>query len=315
MKRWTSKSEKAAAVENLQSQLDIIGEALDASENGFAIWKAERNASGQCDGFTLILINKAGSQAAGKPQLDLVGKHISEVVNLQTSNELSALFDRALREGHGIKEVIADVSADGEDGFYENTVVPFGNDLVFTTYREVSEEIREHSRLVWLTEHDFLTGMPNRANLHKELTQRIAALQGQSLAFVFIDIDHFKKINDTYGHDVGDAVLVNFVKRMKNSLPKSAFVARISGDEFAILLQDLKNEDRLTELIEEVFGAMERHFTCADHEISITCSAGCVLTDGSEGPDEIVRIADKAMYRAKNEGRNRFVIEPAVKLI
>jgi diguanylate cyclase (GGDEF)-like protein len=315
MKRWTTKSEKAAAVENLQSQLDIIGEALDASENGFAIWKAERNASGQCEGFTLILINKAGSQAAGKPPLDLVGKPISEVVALQTAEELSTLFIRALREGHGIKEIIADVSADGEDGFYENTVVPFGNDLVFTTYREVSEEIREHSRLVWLTEHDFLTGMPNRANLHKELTQRMAELHGESMAFVFIDIDHFKKINDMYGHDLGDAVLVNFVKRIKNSLPKSAFVARISGDEFAILLQNVKTLANLQEIIEEVFRAMQRHFTCKDQEISITCSAGCVLTDGSEAPDEVVRIADKAMYRAKNEGRNRFVIEPVVKPI
>jgi diguanylate cyclase (GGDEF)-like protein len=194
--------------------------------------------------------------------------------------------------------------------------VPFGKDLVFATFRDVTEVEREHTRLLWLAEHDFLTGMPNRAKLQESLAESVtlAREKGCLTGFVFIDIDHFKNVNDTYGHDAGDAVLVNFVKRIRNSLPSSAFVARIAGDEFAVLLNELERESQLKELMEEVFAAMQRPFKRDEIDIPITCSAGCVLTDGSAHPDEIMRIADKAMYRAKFEGRNRFLVEPIVQV-
>jgi diguanylate cyclase (GGDEF)-like protein len=129
------------------------------------------------------------------------------------------------------------------------------------------------------------------------------------MAFVFIDIDHFKEVNDTFGHEIGDALLVNFVKRIRNSLPEQALVARIAGDEFAILLKELKDESHLTDLMNEVFSSMKRPFSHQQAELAITCSAGCVLTDGSEQPDEVMRVADKVMYQAKHEGRARFLVK------
>jgi diguanylate cyclase (GGDEF)-like protein len=103
--------------------------------------------------------------------------------------------------------------------------------------------------------------------------------------------------------------LVNFVKRIRHSLPEPALVARIAGDEFAILLENLRDEAQLNELMSEVFNAMGRPFVHEDLEIPVNCSAGCVLSDGSEHPDEIMRISDKAMYEAKNAGRARFVLK------
>lgn len=294
-----------------RDQLKLISEALDSSEDGFSIWRPVRGQDQKVENFILLLVNDAGAKAAGVSKAELIGKSITSVVGLESSKNLSKLFQTALSLGHSIREVVPVDPFQGLQMAFENTVVPFGKDLIFSTYRDVSEQERERTRLLWLSEHDYLTGMPNRAKLRDSLIESAALSKETGLltGFAFIDIDHFKNVNDTYGHDMGDAVLVNFVKRVRNSLPASALVARISGDEFAILLNELDGEFRLRDLMSEVFAAMNRPFRRDDEEISITCSAGCVLVDGSVEPEEIMRIADKAMYRAKHEGRNRFLID------
>lgn len=316
LKRFVGRSEKERISLARQEQLDLIGEALDASDDGFAIWKSVRALDQSIENFSLVLMNKTGADKAGHPQLELLGQLLTEIVPGKDAKSLHTLFEKALRKGHSVKDIVPVTGPDGLPGAFENTVVPFGNDLVFATYRDVSGVEREHARLLWLAEHDFLTGMPNRAKLQESLAESVAMARekGVLTGFVFIDIDHFKTVNDTYGHDVGDAVLVNFVKRIRHSLPESALVARIAGDEFAVLLHELEQESQLQELMEEVFAAMQRPFKRDEIDIPITCSAGCVLTDGSAHPDEVMRIADKAMYRAKFEGRNRFLVEPIVQI-
>jgi diguanylate cyclase (GGDEF)-like protein len=316
MKRYVRRSEKDAISLARQQQLELIGGALDASDDGFTIWRAVRAADKSISDFTVVLMNKTGADAARIPQSEAIGKALKEVAPGEGAAGLHALFTKALLLGHSVKEVVPGRSMDGSPVAFENTVVPFGEDLVFATYRDVSEAEKEHTRLLWLSEHDFLTGMPNRAKLQESLADSVKlAREKKSLTgFVFIDIDHFKNVNDTYGHDVGDAVLVNFVKRIRHSLPENALVARIAGDEFAVLLHELEQESQLKELMDEIFAAMQRPFKRDEIDIPITCSAGCVLTDGSAHPDEVMRIADKAMYRAKYEGRNRYLVEPIVQI-
>jgi diguanylate cyclase (GGDEF)-like protein len=316
MKRYVGRSAKDAISLARQQQLELIGDALDASEDGFTIWKSVRAADQSIENFTVLLMNKTGADAADIPQHEVVGKTLEEIAPGEGATGLRKLFEKALRVGHSVKEVVPGRSMEGLPVAYENTVVPFGKDLVFATFRDVTETEREHDRLLWLSEHDFLTGMPNRAKLQESLAESVAMAKerGVLTGFVFIDIDHFKNVNDTYGHDVGDAVLVNFVKRIRHSLPENAFVARIAGDEFAVLLHELEQEAHLRELMDEVFAAMQRPFKRDDIDIPITCSAGCVVTDGSAHPDEVMRIADKAMYRAKFEGRNRYLVEPIVQI-
>lgn len=295
----------------LQLQLDVILEALDASNDGIAIWKVIRGINQTVQDFSLVLINTAGAMAAGKPQNEIIGKTMTDVVGVETSVNLRSLFTKALANADDTKEIVPGERASGERGYYENTVVPFGEDLVFATYRDVSNSEKEHTRLVWLSEHDYLTGMPNRSKLHDSLVECLSTSKasGSLFGFVFIDIDFFKDVNDTYGHGVGDALLVNFVKRIRHSLPESALVARISGDEFAILMRGIKDEDQMRELMDEVFAAMARPFVHDEIEISITCSAGCVLSDGSELPEEIMRTSDEAMYAAKHKGRSQYVVQ------
>ena len=316
MKHFVGRTEKEAISKARQAQLDLIGEALDASDDGFAIWKSVRAPDQSIENFTLVLMNKTGADKAGHSQLELLGKLLTEVVPEVDAKGLHALFEKALKKGHSVKDIVPVMAPDGLPGAFENTVVPFGKDLVFATYRDVSAIEREHTRLLWLAEHDFLTGLPSRAKLQESLSDSVALARekGRLTGFVFIDIDHFKNINDTFGHDVGDTVLVNFAKRIRNSLPENALVARIAGDEFAILIHELEQEAQLKELMDEVFSAMQRPFKRNEVDIPVTCSAGCVLTDGSAHPDEVMRIADKAMYRAKHEGRNRYLVEPIVQI-
>ena len=296
-------------VETLKNHLDTIGLALDSSPEGFAIWKLL--VLDGVNSFNLVFMNKAGAGFAGKTQLEITGRNLGEVVGGGATTAFEEVFLRALNLGKPTTEVVPSKSEDGFALYFENTVVPLGDGLLFVTYRDVTEATREHTRLLWLSEHDYLTGVPNRAVMQATLAESInwANANGGLFSFCFIDIDYFKTVNDTYGHDVGDALLVYFVKRIKNSLPKSALVVRIAGDEFAVILTNLKSEKQLNELISEVFSAMNRPFTQDDLEISITCSAGCVLTDGSVELNDLITMADQAMYRAKHEGRNRFRVE------
>lgn len=316
MERSAQEAEKDAISEARLQSLNLISEALDASDDGFAIWRAARAKDGSVENFTLLLMNSTGAAAAGLPQQELIGKPLTTIVEAEASRGLHALFVEALTLGRSVKDTVTDATNPSVPTAYENTVVPFGKDLVFATYRDVSESARERSRLLWRSEHDELTGIPNRTKLQASLAETVnrAQKEGFLTAFVFIDIDHFKSVNDTYGHETGDALLVNFVKRIRNSLPEGALVARISGDEFAVLLEQLREEAHLRELMEEVFASMQRPFRRGEVETSITCSAGCVLTDGTTDPEEIMRVADRTMYQAKNEGRNRYLVESMVQL-
>lgn len=316
MERSAHEAEKDAVSAARLEALNLISDALDASEDGFAIWRAARAADGSVESFTLLLMNSTGADAAGHPQQELIGQLLTTVVGSGEAKGLHALFVKALNLGHSVKETVTAQTESNAPTAYENTVVPFGKDLVFATYRDVSESASERSRLLWLSEHDELTGIANRSKLHVSLAETVSRAKKERFltGFVFIDIDHFKSINDKYGHGIGDELLVNFVKRIRNSLPEGALVARISGDEFGILLEQLREEAHLRELMEEVFAAMQRPFRSGDIETSITCSAGCVLTDGTKDPDEVMRVADKTMYQAKFEGRNRYLVESIVEL-
>ncbi len=316
MERSAREAEKDAISAARLEALNLISDALDASEDGFAIWRAARAADGSVESFTQLLVNSTGAAAAGRPQQEMIGKLLTEVAGPGAAKGLHALFVKALTLGHSVKETVTSETGESIPTAYENTVVPFGKDLVFATFRDVSESASERNRLLWLAEHDELTGIANRSKLQVSLAETVSRAKKERFltGFVFIDIDHFKSINDKYGHGIGDELLVNFVKRIRNSLPEGALVARISGDEFGILLEQLREEAHLRELMEAVFAAMQRPFRSGDIETSITCSAGCVLTDGTKDPDEVMRVADKTMYQAKYDGRNRYLVESIVEL-
>jgi diguanylate cyclase (GGDEF)-like protein len=163
---------------------------------------------------------------------------------------------------------------------------------------------------VWLAGHDHLTGLPNRRSLevHLETALRQARDTSKLTAFIFVDIDNFKRVNDDFGHDVGDQLLKDFVTRLRTAIGDAGIIARLAGDEFAIILDEVTSRQNLEDILEDCFASIRSPFDLNTPSLTITCSAGAALCAGDEQISEVLRITDKAMYRAKHDGKNRYSI-------
>jgi diguanylate cyclase (GGDEF)-like protein len=296
------------ALRHLDEQLGVLSSALNASRDGFAIWKAVRDKEGDIDTFELVFINDAGAAPTGKMARKLLGRQIETVVGGTEAKDLSALFSRALKTHQVQTETVQINSSAGWVGAYQNQVVPFSHDQVLTSFRDISEDQRERDRLNWLAEHDHLTGLPNRRNLEEILQAALDRVRGTSqfIAFAFVDIDDFKKVNDTHGHDIGDSLLKEFGQRMRLSLGEAGVVARLAGDEFGLVIDSVPSDAELKRTLAAMLEHMREPFASTTTPLSVSCSAGVALCAGAEPISEVLRIADKAMYRAKHDGKNRF---------
>ncbi|MEP7276261.1 MAG: EAL domain-containing protein [Betaproteobacteria bacterium] len=163
-----------------------------------------------------------------------------------------------------------------------------------------------------LAQHDILTGLPNRSLLNQRLKQILAQALRDNLqvACLFLDFDHFKRINDTLGHDAGDQLLQSIAQRLTRAVRESDTVARLGGDEFVIVLPQLDAEDGTVEVmavISRIRESFKEPFHLSDQIPTLTCSIGVALYP-ADAPDavELIKQADTAMYAAKESGRNAF---------
>jgi diguanylate cyclase (GGDEF)-like protein len=163
-----------------------------------------------------------------------------------------------------------------------------------------------------LAQHDILTGLPNRSLLNQRLKQILAQAQrdGTHVACLFLDFDHFKRINDTLGHDAGDQLLQAIAQRLTSAVRESDTVARLGGDEFVVILPGLPTEPATFEVMTvlgRVREAFQAPFRLADQTPTLTCSVGVALypNDARDGVG-LIKQADTAMYAAKEAGRNAY---------
>lgn len=190
---------------------------------------------------------------------------------------------------------------------------PHGEDEISTMergFRVMVDSIKKHmSRLDHRANHDELTELPNRRLFLDRLDQAIkhAHRYEQNVAVLFIDLDHFKDINDSLGHLVGDSLLIHVARLMQNQLRDVDTIARFGGDEFCLIVDSLDDSQRVIEIAEKLV-EMLQHPICIDkHELYVTSSIGISIypADG-DSPEMLLRNADSAMYKAKTEGRNSF---------
>lgn len=160
--------------------------------------------------------------------------------------------------------------------------------------------------------HDLLTGLANRAMLYDRLEQAMSRTRrnGTTMALMYLDIDRFKQINDRFGHAAGDGLLKDFAQRLVYCVRGVDTVARIGGDEFVVILEDLKHRDDGRRIAEKILKELEAEFPLEDHTVRITGSIGLAFYDGSVGcdPDQLVHRADAALYEAKRSGRNAYEV-------
>ena len=176
-------------------------------------------------------------------------------------------------------------------------------------YLDITARKKEEERINYLANYDVLTGLPNRYLLSDRIEQALSSAQRHSgkVGVLFIDLDRFKNINDSLGHDIGDALLKQVATRLKSCLRRTDTIARQGGDEFVAVLTELDSANEVIFVAEKMIASLQENFILDDYQLSITPSIGISIypEDGSL-PVELMRNADLAMYRAKDNGRNNF---------
>ena len=239
-------------------------------------------------------------EAIGQPVCIL---HVPEDTEHITAEVISAVQS----EGKWTGEVRM-LHKDGHTGWIESMCVPLYDDEknmigALGINRDISDRINHAKQLERLAHYDQLTNIPNRHLLF----DRIAHLIEQSkrtmsnFALLYIDVDNFKIINDTKGHASGDIVLIEISKRLKQAIRQSDTVARIGGDEFVILLENLADKSNVSTMIEAITNVLKEAFIINDEALFVSCSVGYSLypVDGISA-DALIALADKAMYKTKN---------------
>jgi diguanylate cyclase (GGDEF)-like protein/PAS domain S-box-containing protein len=180
---------------------------------------------------------------------------------------------------------------------------------ILSLAQDVSSRIQAEERLQYMATHDGLTGLPNSVLLNDRLEASLvrARRSGGRVGVMFLDLDHFKDVNDTLGHRVGDQLLKELARRIRGALRQSDVLARVSGDEFVIVLEDFPDENAPELVARKVLDEVRRPFHLEGHELHVSGSLGLALhpEDGADA-ETLLKNADAAMYHAKELGRNGF---------
>jgi len=177
------------------------------------------------------------------------------------------------------------------------------------THTDITERKSAEAR-IWAQAHfDPLTNLPNRRMLRERLEQEIKKCRRNQhrLALVFVDLDHFKEVNDTLGHDQGDLLLIEAARRIRSCIRESDTVARMGGDEFTVLLSNLQRADRLERTLQKMLDTLSSAFVLTQEQVFVSASIGVtVYPDDADDLEGLLKAADQALYVAKGAGRNRY---------
>jgi diguanylate cyclase (GGDEF)-like protein/PAS domain S-box-containing protein len=261
--------------------------------------------------FTRIDGPRTQSLAVATPS-QMIGLTRWEIGGLDVTPEQWAAHRAQLERHESFRDfVIKRTAADGTVISQSISGDPmFDDDGRFTGYRGVGKDISVHVRaqeqIARLAYHDSLTGLPNRSLLYDRITQAVALAQRDrhSAAVLFLDLDHFKSINDSLGHDAGDLVLCECAQRMATRLREADTIGRLGGDEFIVLLPVVSELADAALVADKLRAAMREPFVVGDKEVTVGVSVGIAVapTDGQDA-ETLIRSADAAMYQAKHANR------------
>lgn len=181
------------------------------------------------------------------------------------------------------------------------------NEAVLISFTDTTEVRETERQLQYIATHDALTGLPNRHQLQQRLGHALAHAYNQKVAVLFLDLDHFKNVNDTAGHAAGDGLLCDVAKRLSSCIRATDLLARLGGDEFVIVVEEFETAQHLKELAGRILKQMREPFFIAENQYHLGTSIGISVFphDGNDGPT-LLRCADSAMYLAKELGRNNY---------
>ncbi len=309
---------------NYKGALALVGMAYDAT----AQWEAERKSNlanqvfnSAAEGiiitdanFKIEAVNPAFTEITGYQSCESVGR----ISNLLRGRHRDPHFQERLREilehkGHWVGEM-QDRRKNGQwypawlsiSTVYDHARNASNFVYVFTDHTRRKET---ETRLLDLASRDSLTGLYNRASFLDGLDRRIQEGQAHQrrLAVYFIDLDRFKGVNDTLGHEIGDLLLIEIATRMRSTLREHDMAARIGGDEFVVVFDDMQSTEHAIQVAKRLIAALVRPTKIKEHEIFVTASIGwATCPEDGVTADELLRNADIAMYQAKAGGRDSY---------
>ncbi len=280
--------------------------ATDAADEGFFMLRPKFGGAGQLADFQFEDVNERGGILLGTSRLGLIGQAAGRVLSPTAFNDVLDLVQKALTYDTIEDERRIPASEKLPAKWLYRRAVKVGSGVALTL-RDISEAKAHEEELLELAHRDALTGLPNRLWLHRYLPMatRRARQSRRQFAVLFIDLDHFKNVNDTLGHDAGDTLLKAVVSTLRATVRASDHVVRLGGDEFLVLVEYVDDGGTVDVLAQKIIEAINRQFM---HEPSpmnkVGASIGISLypRDG-ERPDELLKHADIAMYEAKAGGR------------
>lgn len=304
IRRQRAKARRLAARSHAEMTLDCLSDAVIGTD-----------LSGQVD-----YLNHAAERLIGVRRQEALGRPISEVMKLVDGATRAACenpVERLLQRGQGAAAVGSTllIHSDGSTLAIEQSAAPIRNGIgpisgAVSVFRDVSAAQAIAARLSHLAQHDDLTQLPNRALLNDRLHQAISLARrtGNAVAVMFLDLDHFKTVNDSLGHHIGDKLLQAVATRLSACVRDSDTVSRNGGDEFVVLLAGDSDKSSAGLTAAKIRDAFKMPYLIEGQRVQITCSIGISLYPSDAGDAEaLLKNADQAMYFAKGNGRNGYL--------
>ena len=283
-----------------------------------AVLKAVDQAVISIDEFGIIKsANDVAVKIFGHGRLDLIGENVSMLMPEPYRTNHDEYLMRYLTTGHS--KVIDQtrefegLRADGTSFPMEITVTELterdGRTTFVSSIRDITVKKAQDERIRFLAHNDALTGLPNRASFNDRIEEALtrAERNGSGVALMFIDLDKFKPINDTLGHEAGDLILKTVAERLKAIIRKTDMAARLGGDEFVLILENVAKKEDVTGTADTLLEKIPAPVAFKDTSCSVGASIGIshYPTDAATVP-ELLAAADKAMYKVKEAGRNHY---------
>jgi diguanylate cyclase (GGDEF)-like protein/PAS domain S-box-containing protein len=249
--------------------------------------------------------NPVAEHMFGYKEGEVLGKNAGKLLTDLVDGTDGATIGVGAREAVGLRKNGVTFQVDLNVCVTDTTDDP----LFVLIARDVTERKLAEQRLAYLAQYDALTGLPTRALFHDRATHALARANREEkfVAIMYLDLDHFKPVNDGLGHHVGDELLKAVAKRISSCLRDVDTFSRMGGDEFTVILESIPHIDNATIVAEKILEVMQEPFHVDGHEVHITVSIGVTIYPMDDKDlNNLLKDADQAMYRAKESGRNNF---------
>ena len=308
---WISLHEDITARQRLEQERDRDREFLDSIIDNVPTPILVKDVGDR----TYVLANKAAIDYVGLPREAVIGKTCADLWPADDAARIDRQDEAAWESGGTLfsDEHVLNTPGKGQRIVTSKRLTLRSLDgapkYLLTVIEDVTERKQSERRIAHLAHHDALTGLANRVLFREQLEQSLKRVRshGGRLALLYLDLDRFKGINDTLGHPVGDELLKDVAKRLRDCIGESDFVARLGGDEFAIVRDAFDTPDDVTALVTRILETMKAPYEIGGHHLVTEATIGVALApDDAADPDELLKNADLAMYRAKSDGRGTY---------